>query len=195
MHSYIYRATSKTTGKSYIGFTSVSLGKRKAGHKSRALKGTVGKFYSAIRKYGWDDFDWDEVYVSWDSQYCLDYAEQLIIEMYNSLTDGYNSTVGGGRFPDTAGSRHPLYGRTRTAAERRKISENHADVSGRNHPNTKAFRFTDPDGKDHVALDGFLNFCRLHQLPHSTMLRLLYKGIYAKTGNAVGWRCEEIRSL
>lgn len=89
----IYKATSKTTGKCYIGFDS-NYPNRVRIHKSSA-KTQDCKFYRAIRKYGWDDFTWEILFQSTDREYVLNAMEPHFINEYNSFNDGYNSTLGG----------------------------------------------------------------------------------------------------
>ena len=56
----IYKATSKTSGKSYIGKTTNTLKQRVGEHirKSKKSKHT-NHFHNAIKKYGKDDFVWE----------------------------------------------------------------------------------------------------------------------------------------
>ena len=89
----IYKATSKTTGKSYIGFDS-NWPNRKSVHKSN-IKHKDYKFYRALKKYGWDDFEWSLVYQSTDRDHTLNEMESYFIKQYDTFTNGYNMTVGG----------------------------------------------------------------------------------------------------
>ena len=59
----IYKATNKINGKSYIGFDS-AWPKRMNRHLENANYNREGKFYDAIRKYGWDKFQWQILYQS-----------------------------------------------------------------------------------------------------------------------------------
>ena len=52
-----------------------------------------GKFYQAIRKYGWDEFEVEILELCPIEE--LDEKEVLYINNYNSFYDGYNSTPGG----------------------------------------------------------------------------------------------------
>jgi len=52
MYSKIYKATSKISGKSYIGQTKTSIKKRFYAHKNQSLKQTNNHFHNAIKKYG-----------------------------------------------------------------------------------------------------------------------------------------------
>ena len=96
MHIYsIYKATNKVTGKCYIGFDS-NWPRRKLEHKSSAKnKKHNFKFYRAIRKYGWDNFEWSIIYQSKDGEHCKCIMENYFITTFNSMKKGYNSTLGG----------------------------------------------------------------------------------------------------
>lgn len=92
MFGIIYKATSKTSGKSYIGQTTKSLEKRKYQHilTSKKLK---NKFQKAIKCYGKEDFIWDvileEVPIG-----LLGAIEYECIELFNTFKNGYNSCKG-----------------------------------------------------------------------------------------------------
>lgn len=94
----IYKATNKINGKSYIGFDS-NYPKRKGDHKSSYLKGNE-VFYLAIRKYGWNNFDWEILYQSKDGKYTKDIMENYFITenrtyIHFDNSQGYNMTLGG----------------------------------------------------------------------------------------------------
>lgn len=89
----IYKAINKVNGKVYIGFDS-KYPNRITVHKS-ASKNQDCKFYRAIRKYGWDNFEWEILYQSADRDYTLNIMETYFINEYDSLNNGYNSTLGG----------------------------------------------------------------------------------------------------
>lgn len=96
-YGIIYKATSKISGKSYIGQTVDSVSIRMTHHKSRAKCGSDQVFHKAIRKYGWEDFEWTEIYtyVPLDQ---LDNMETWSIANYNSLiNNGYNCEPGGNK--------------------------------------------------------------------------------------------------
>ncbi|AUS02707.1 nuclease associated modular domain 3 protein [Vibrio phage 2.275.O._10N.286.54.E11] len=92
---YVYRYTSQTSGKMYIGFTS-DFKERQNQHRRNAFnKQQDYKFYRALRKYGLEDFVIDILFVGFDAEYTLNTAEVQLIESYNSYKNGYNSTLGG----------------------------------------------------------------------------------------------------
>jgi len=94
-------ATNKINGKNYIGFDS-NWPNRKYSHKNRCTdpKYKKVKFYNAIRKYGWDNFEWKTIYQSLDSYHCKDVMENYFITEYKTYIgfhdcNGYNMTLGG----------------------------------------------------------------------------------------------------
>ena len=89
----IYKSVNTKTGKVYIGFDS-NWPNRVRIHKS-ASKNQDCKFYRAIRKYGWDNFEWSVIYQSKDKQHTLKEMESYFINIYDSMKNGYNSTLGG----------------------------------------------------------------------------------------------------
>lgn len=93
MINTIYKATNTNNGKAYIGFDS-NWPRRKHAHKSK-YKYADSNFYSALRKYGWDAFEWEIIYQSKDRDYCLNFSEKHFIEFYDTLRSGYNMTEGG----------------------------------------------------------------------------------------------------
>lgn len=94
----VYKVTSKTTGKVYVGQTSLTLQERKHKHEydaQRQDRKTV-KFHNALMKYGFDDFVW-EVLQECQNQDELDYYESYYIEKFNCLDrdTGLNLKSGG----------------------------------------------------------------------------------------------------
>ena len=89
----IYRATNTNTGKVYVGHATRWPG-RMAAHKCQS-KTIQNKFYNAIRKYGWESFQWHVIYQSMDGDHCLKVMEPYFIAEYDSFKNGYNSTLGG----------------------------------------------------------------------------------------------------
>ena len=111
--SIIYSAKNKINNKFYIGFTSRGLEARKHDHLISFQKYDT-LFYRAIRKYGWEFFEWEIVYQSFDENYCLDVAEPFLIKEYNSLQPyGYNIIPGGNKGPRMFGNSNPNFGKPR----------------------------------------------------------------------------------
>jgi group I intron endonuclease len=89
----IYKATNTINGKVYIGFDS-NWPNRKRIHKSNSSKKDY-HFYRAIRKHGWDNFQWEIIYQSKDKLHCKDVMEPYFIKLFDTFTVGYNKTMGG----------------------------------------------------------------------------------------------------
>ena len=95
MYATIYKATNIITNQHYIGFTLKSLEERKTQHQRRMKNNNNIKFYNSLRKYGWNNFEWNIVYQSKDLTHCLDIMEPFFIEEFDSFNNGLNSTKGG----------------------------------------------------------------------------------------------------
>ena len=86
----------KLDGRVYIGQTCMSL-KQRSGNNGHRYKSCT-KFYNAIQKYGWDNFEHIILY----QNLTLDEAnkkEKELIEQYNSIDNGFNLVAGGRNHP------------------------------------------------------------------------------------------------
>ena len=93
----IYVARNVVNGKGYTGFT-FDLERRKAGHKRDAENGSMLAFHCAIRKYGWDAFEWSVVYEDdeeSDREWMGWWEKRFIRELGTKIPNGYNMTDGG----------------------------------------------------------------------------------------------------
>lgn len=90
----IYKATNKINGKCYIGQTRHSLEERRNAHYAKARQGIKTHFYSAIRKYGEDNFEW-EIICTAHNKKILNELETFYITKYDSIKRGYNMVDGG----------------------------------------------------------------------------------------------------
>jgi group I intron endonuclease len=88
---YCYKATNSDNGKVYIGFATDPQ-KRWRQHKADALKGKGYAFHRAIRKHGWEAFQFEVICCGADKRAMLDHVEPALIEQYQSSVDknGYN---------------------------------------------------------------------------------------------------------
>lgn len=118
----VYKLTSPS-GKSYIGFTAQAVKSRWNDHRSAWKRGTrdIAKLCSAFDKYDPYVSDWTVtvLFESQDRDAALK-AEQLLIQEYNTLQEGYNVIPGG-----TAGR----LGIPHSNATKRKISESKSGKS------------------------------------------------------------------
>lgn len=92
----IYMFENKINKKKYIG-QSRSIETRKKAHYNCSLNpsynGYNTKFYRAIRKYGFSNFDFFVIEECLPEE--LNTKEQFYIEKYDSFKNGYNSSIGG----------------------------------------------------------------------------------------------------
>ncbi len=90
----IYIVTNKINGKNYVGKTTKELRFRKAEHFSFSRNSSM-IFHKALRKYGKENFEWEEI--SWaGSIEELNKYEIIMIDFYKTkVPNGYNVTDGG----------------------------------------------------------------------------------------------------
>ena len=94
----IYKIINKLNGKLYIGQTIRSLVERKKGHYANYLNGVHTKLYDAMRKYGWDNFEFEPICSCSDIK-TLNKLETYFIKQYNTIKEGYNMCLGGDSNP------------------------------------------------------------------------------------------------
>jgi len=91
----IYKATNKINNHLYIGKTVRGLKERKYQHKHKALKYKLNfAFHSAIRKYGFENFEWLIIDTA-ESEKELNEKEIYWIAEYKKTNKVYNMTIGG----------------------------------------------------------------------------------------------------
>lgn len=146
----IYLAVNNINGKVYVGQTILSLNERIGDHRRKSnIHNSKSYFHSAIRKYGFDSFQWLIIDKAANRNE-LNNKEMFWIKYYNSSNKkyGYNLENGGGnKSPNietrkkismsqkgikrseefkkkiskaTKGERNPFYGKHHTAASRIK---------------------------------------------------------------------------
>lgn len=114
----IYKVENKVTGKCYVGQTIRTLNQRKCGHKSHANCGQGFNLHESIRKYGWNNFEWEVLNICNEDD--LEKWELYYIKKYNSLEpNGYNMTLRtcGNLGYDFSGENNPRYGDHRNYEE------------------------------------------------------------------------------
>jgi group I intron endonuclease len=99
----IYLVTNQINGKKYVGYTSYDINKRMSEHRSHAKLGSPYLFHQAIRKYGWDAFTVEILYVSKDEIHTRKTMEPYFIDEHKAFgfSTGYNMTSGGDGSPCT----------------------------------------------------------------------------------------------
>lgn len=89
----IYLITNMINGKKYIGQTTKSLEQRIKNHKN-AMRTKDTHIYRAMRKYGWDNFEFKVLTYAMDQQMLND-LEEYYIRKYDTIKCGYNMAKGG----------------------------------------------------------------------------------------------------
>lgn len=90
----IYKITNKLNNKIYVGQTTRTLEIRKKDHIHNVQKGIKTHLYSAMRKYGIENFVFEKI-CDVDSVENLNILERYYINKYNSVDKGYNMIDGG----------------------------------------------------------------------------------------------------
>lgn len=95
----IYKCTNKINGKVYIGQTRQSFSARKRQHKNQAENNSSTYFHKALKKYGFDNFQWEILLVCF-SLCELNKKEIYFISFFSSAdkTKGYNIKLGGDNY-------------------------------------------------------------------------------------------------
>lgn len=133
----VYKVTNKINGKVYIGITTKTLEYRRKVHE-RDSKRYNYLFYRALKKYGFDNFEWEVI----DTAQNIEELERkekeyiLLYESFNNPEKGYNSTSGVNshyqitdeqrklRSERAKGKNNPMYG-TISPLRGKKFSEEH----------------------------------------------------------------------
>lgn len=89
---YIYKATNKINGKSYVGQTCDFHGR--VWQHQRCYEKEDCDFHRAIKEFGFDNFSW-EIIETCESEDRACELEKYYIEKFNTYRDGYNMTKGG----------------------------------------------------------------------------------------------------
>lgn len=91
----MYLVTNQINNKQYIGKAIHGLNCRKKAHEKAAMDGSTFYFHCALRKYGFNAFDWAILFRSdWDDELLI--AEhKFICDFCTIAPSGYNMTTGG----------------------------------------------------------------------------------------------------
>lgn len=89
----VYIHTNKINGKMYIGITSTSL-KKRFGDCGSGYKEHNVKFWRAIQKYGWDNFE-HELFADNLTEDEANNMEHILIDCFDTINNGYNCREGG----------------------------------------------------------------------------------------------------
>ena len=180
----IYKATNKINNKIYIGFDS-KWPRRQINHIRNAFKCNEKDYntllHRSMRKYGIDNFKWEEVCCSKDGEYLLNIIEPYFIKYYDSFgKNGYNMTLGGEGKP---GHKPSLESRQKMSksgkgrkqskehiekrmkfhigSKRSNITKNKISITAKNRPPNRISNYIliDPENKEHY-ITNLTKFCR-----------------------------------
>ncbi len=104
----IYKFTCRVNGKSYIGQSANVVSRYRShfnNHDNENLKDYNTKFYRALRKYGFESFNFEILELIEDVSK-LNEREAHWIKTFDSFKNGYNSNLGGEKVTER-GSDHP----------------------------------------------------------------------------------------
>lgn len=82
-------------GKRYIGYTGLPITSRLSCHRSRLNNGWKHPLYSAMKKYGFDNFEFNIVLKTLDRQEALSKEKELVKSLNTKYPNGYNLSDGG----------------------------------------------------------------------------------------------------
>lgn len=175
----IYRSTNIITGKIYIGFTSKTVKHRAERHRISALVyDSQTKFHKSIREFGFENFVFECIYQSKEKcdileSHTFNFMEDFFIQEYDSIEKGYNTRNGGASFPVLRGENHPLFEVGHTELTKKKISENHFDVSGSNNPNAKKIIIILPNKEKIIAHGNLDKVCEKNGFTSDKIYQML----------------------
>lgn len=205
MEKYIvYKRTNKINGKVYIGQTQRTLEERWA--NGNGYHGSI-KFFSAIKKYGPDNFE-HEILKSNLTKEEADYWEEYYIKEFDSIEEGYNLKTGGSHceyseesrqkmstnHADVSGEKNPMYGKHHSEESKLKMSQNRHDKTGADSPFAKRIRCIETDEIFGCVKDA-AKWCGLAS--HSSISRYLggrskSAGTHPETKEKLHWEYVEI---
>lgn len=138
----VYKLTCSNTGKSYIGYSKLTIKERWKAHCKKARKGCAGKLFRAIRKHGEDTFTLD-VLAEVPSKAEALRLEVMFIASYDTVKHGYNITLGGEGGNTSPAPRNKkwnqhisdsLRGVAKSAQHREHMKGPRPSVAGKNNP-------------------------------------------------------------
>jgi len=107
--AYIYCFTFPDN-KKYVGYAKSNFEKRWKSHQYNSKNlNKKSKLYDAIRKFGFQNISKTILVEHPDEIYTLKVLENMFIEKFDSVNNGYNSVKGGGVMPSLKGENNPSF--------------------------------------------------------------------------------------
>jgi len=152
----------------YIGSTSID--KIDGGYNGSVKSKKFKKIYDEEQKLNKHLFKTEILFSFSTRKEALE--KELELQVENNVVKSENyfnealASVNGCFGRDTSGELHPLYGIGHTDETRKKISKNHADISGEKNPKSKLIFIFNKNGEKVFETNGnFKSFCKSHKLP------------------------------
>ena len=193
MKNLIYRFTNKSNGKVYIGLTTQTIHRRLSEHKYRFTSSDRDhKLYQALRKYGWDNFDIEVIFIVFDKTHLPEF-EKLFIDEYDSFNNGYNMTSGDALISEETRDklRQAMIGRNITWIDKIMKTKRERGVykSGSENHNAKEYLIKDSDGF-YIIVNGLSEYAKSVGVDTSNLLKTLGKKKHCR-GNSVALRLND----
>ncbi len=144
----VYVHINKINGKLYVGQTSEDNPENRYKNGKNYMR--CPRFYNAILKYGWDNFE-HVILVDNLTKELADIVEKELISLYKTTNDkfGYNLMDGGSdgkpnreavekmklNHADVSGKNNPMFNKSHSEKSKQKMSENRPSYIGENNPN------------------------------------------------------------
>ena len=160
---YIHR--NKINNKVYVGITSQSPSQR-WGANGIGYSRHQDKFYNAIKKYGWDNFE-HIILQTHLSKETAELLEQEYIQKYNSIINGYNSREGGNTSSPSLESKKKMslahLGKSPTLEARYKNSISNKGKHNRKHTLEERKKMSEKKKKKVICLNNNMIFSSIQE--------------------------------
>lgn len=190
----IYKVTNKINGKVYIGFDSNWPNRQKTHKSSSFNKNTIDYnsiLHNAIRKYGWNNFEWKIICQHHDGEFLLRIMEPYFIDAYQAFgSAGYNMTKGGEGVLGYKHSKETLEKMCqyqKNVIKSDKHQENLAKSRIGNSNRAKKWLLIDPNGKQ-FNIENLSEFCRNNPQYNLISLSTLTAVAKGRRNHYKGWK-------
>jgi hypothetical protein len=173
-------------GKSYIGYCKHDhpISRYKAHNRNSKNISSTRKINQAIALFGFNNIHKQILEIHQDEEYALRVLENQYINKYNSIKDGYNSIVGGGKRPILNGKSNPGYSRKGRkmeewfTADQIKAHKNAMSLrhSGKNNTHARKYIIMDHEGNKHCVEGNLVEFCNHRGLSFPLIYHYIDKG-------------------
>lgn len=161
----LYIHENKINKKIYVGITSQTPSQRWGKNGIGYSKGQ-DKFYNAIKKYGWDNFNHIILYTHLTKDQA-ELLEQEYIKKYNSIENGYNSREGGNISSPSLESRKRMslahIGKIHSQESKEKNSISNKGKHNRKHTEEEKKKISEKKKKKVICLNNNMVFSSIQE--------------------------------